>query len=202
MQVPTACIGANPSADAGSNALCVPGDAFTKRFCNGAYPDIALALMNKSSPFTRMYLRGDVDAWNADGGISTRARLQFDEEMLVLRRREPPANSVVVGAGAGYQVMRWDGSCFTLDEGELTSRKPPVAKHPPIPWRKLAERTKDALLKNTKVLAAFQRRGKECKGASTGEVSKACESADTALSAAVVTELRGGFAMPQPEPLP
>ncbi len=199
--VPMTCAGA-ASPDAGPGALCMPGDDFAKRFCKSSYPDVALVLMGRSSPFTRMYLRGDVDAWNADGGISARARLQFDEEMLVLRRREAPTNSVVVGAGGGYLVMRWDGSCYTLEDGELTARKPPVAKHPPIPWRKLAERTKDELLKNAKVLAAFQKRGKECKGVSTGEVSKACEAADAALSAAVVVETRAGLTLPTPDPLP
>ncbi len=98
--------------------------------------------------------------------------------------------------------MRWDGSCYTLDDGELTQRRPPVAKHPSIPWKKLAERTKEELLKNARVLAAFQRRGKECKGATSGEVSKSCEQADAALSATVVTETRGGLTLSAADPLP
>ena len=49
---------------------------------------------------------------------------------------------------------------------------------------------------------AYQRRGKECKGAISGEVSRACESSDAALSAAVVAEIRGGLAIPPPEHLP
>jgi hypothetical protein len=149
-----------------------------------------------------MYVSGDVDAWNAEGGMSTRARLEFGEEMLVLRRRAAAANSIVVGASGGYQVMRWDGSCYTLEDGELTPRRPPVAKHPPLPWRRLSERTKDALLKNKKVLSAFQRRGRECKGATSGEVSAACEQAEAALSATIVAEMRAGLTLPNPDPLP
>jgi hypothetical protein len=104
-----------------------------------------------------------------------------------------------VGAGASFLVMRWDGNCYTLDEGELTTKKPPAAKHGPIPWRWISDRTKDALLTSPKVLAAFQRRAKECQGVSSGDISRACEHADQALSAAVVAEVRGGLAIPTPD---
>jgi hypothetical protein len=194
--VPTKC--ATPNA-----AVCVPDFGFVKKMCNGSFPDVALVLMAKDAPFTRVYMKGDVDGWNADGGASARARLHYDEEMLVLRRRTPPANGIVVGSGgAGYLVMRWDGNCYTLEDTELTTRKPPAPKHAPIPWRLYSEPTKTALLKSPKVLAAYQRRGKECKGAISGEVTRACEQADTALSAAVIAEIRGGMIIPQPEKLP
>ena len=171
--------------------------------CGGSFPDVALVLLAKDTPFVRMFMKGDVDGWNADGGASARARLRFDEEVLVLRRRSPPANGIVVGSGgAGYLVMRWDGNCYTLEDAELTAKKPAMARYAPIPWRLFSDRTRSALLGSPKVLAAYQRRGKECKGAISGEVSRACESADAALSAAVVAEIRGGLAIPPPEHLP
>lgn len=194
--VPTTC--ASPDA-----AVCVPDPAFVKRMCNGSFPDVALVLMGKDTPFVRMYMKGDVDGWNADGGASARARLRFDEEMLVVRRRTAPTNGIVVGSGGGgYLVMRWDGNCYTLEDSDLTTKRPPAPKLPPIPWRLLSDRTKDALLKSPKVLAAYQKRGKECKGAISGEVTRACEQADTALSLAIVAEIRGGLAIPTPEHLP
>jgi hypothetical protein len=120
-----------------------------------------------------------------------------------LRRRAAPTGGIVVGSGgAGYLVMRWDGNCYTLEEPELTAKRPSAPKHAPIPWTRLDARTKDALLVNAKILAAYQRRGKECKGALSGEVTRACEQADTALSAAVVAEIRGGLTLPPPEHLP
>lgn len=134
--------------------------------------------------------------------VSARAHLAFDEEMLVLKRRTPPANSIVVGAGAGYLVMRWDGNCYTLDEGELTAKKPPSPRHASLPWRYYTERTKSALLEHPKVAAALQRRGKECKGAVSGDVTKACEQADAALSTAIVSEIRSGATIPTPDHLP
>jgi len=89
------------------------------------------------------------------------------------------------------------------------SRPRPERRHrqrraTPIPWRRLEDRTKDALRKSPggRVLAAYQKRGKECKGALSGEVTRACEQADTALSNAVVAEIRGGLTLPVPEHLP
>lgn len=193
--VPTTC--ATPGAEP-----CVPEHAFVKRLCDGSFPDVALTLLGKDTPFARVYLRGDVDGWNADGGASARARLHTDEEVLVLRRREAPKNGIVVGAGGGYLVMRWDGNCYTLEDGELATRRPRAPRHAPIPWRFLEEKTRDALLARPKVLAAFQKRGKECKGAVSGEVSRACEQADASLSEAVVAEVRGGIALPAPEKRP
>lgn len=182
----------------------MPDAAFVKRLCNGSFPDVALLLMGKTSPsYTRMYMKGDVDGWNADGGGSARARLRFEEEMLVLKRRNPPTNGIVMGSGGpGYLLLRWDGNCYTLEDGEITTKRPSSPKTPPIPWRLFAESTKNALLKSPKVLAAYQRRGKECKGAISGQVTLACEKADTALSDAIVAEVRGGITIPSPERLP
>jgi hypothetical protein len=194
--VPAAC--AVPDA-----TTCVPEPAFVKRMCNGSFPDVALVLMGKDTPFVRMYMRGDVDGWNADGGASARARLRFDEEMLVVRRRTAATSGIVVGSGGGgYLVMRWDGNCYTLEDSDLTSKKPPTPKVPPIPWRLLGDRTKNALLKSPKILAAYQKRGKECKGAISGEVTRACEQADSALTNAIVAGIRSGLALPAPEHLP
>ena len=192
-----------PASCATNDGVCAPDADFAKRMCNGSFPDVGLALMAKDTPFTRVYLKGDMDGWNADGGASARAKLYFDEEVLVLRRRSAPKGGMVVGSGGGgYLVMRWDGNCYTVDDGEVSTRRPPAPKHSPIPWRFLGDKTKDALLADAKVMAAYQRRGKECKGATSGDVTKACEQADVALTAAVVAAVRGGLAVPTPERLP
>lgn len=192
-----------PKTCAGAAAPCVPDPAFVKRLCNTPFFDVALTLFAKESPFTRMYLKGDVEAWNADGGASARAKLAFDEEVLALRRRATPAGGMVVGSGgAGWLVLRWDGNCYSLEEGELTEKRPPQPKGAPLPFRLYEPETKDALLKNARILAAYKKRGKECKGAISGDVSRACEQADTALSVQIVTEIRGGLTLPLPSKLP
>lgn len=192
-----------PATCAATDPVCTPDADFAARMCGGAFADAALVLFQKSTPFSRMYLRGDVDGWNAEGGLSARAKLLFDEEVLVLKRREAPKTGIVVnGGGAGYLVIRWDGNCYTLSDGELTTKRPPAPKHSSIAWRYLGERVRTALLQSPKILAAYQRRGKECKGATSGDVSKACELADAALGDAVVSEVRGGLAVPAPERVP
>jgi hypothetical protein len=183
--------------------VCSPGTDFSNRVCATAQPDVALILFSKGSPWTRLYLKGDVDAWNAEGGASARAKLAFDEEVIVLKHREAPkGTAIVVGASGGYQVMRIDGNCYSLDEGEVTMHHPPRAKHPPIPWRYLTERTRNALLDNASIKGAYDKRGRECKGASVGEVSLACEQADTALSNGIVDAVKTGFVIPTPDKLP
>lgn len=154
------------------------------------------------SLFSRVYLKGATEGWNADSGKSARAKLFFQEEMLVLKRRVAPKNGIVVGGGGGYLVMRWDSNCYTLEDGEVSTTKPAKPTNAPLQWNLLEPPTKDALMKSPAVLAAFQKRGKECKGVTSGVVSKACESADSALTAAVVDEVRKGVALPMPAKLP
>src|SRR5688572_3633937 len=81
--IPMSCA----SNDAGA---CFPEAGFVKRFCNGSFPDVALVLFSKEAPFTRLYVKSEIDAWNAEGGASARTKLLADEEVLALRRREAP----------------------------------------------------------------------------------------------------------------
>jgi hypothetical protein len=191
--IPTECASTDP---------CTPDPEFVKRLCSGSYPEVALLLMAKGAPFTRMYLRGDVDGWNAESGLNNRARLVFDEEVLVLRRRKAPAGSIVVSSGDGFLVMRWDGYCYTVTENEITAKKPPTVKSSAIPWKAYSERTKDALLKNANIQTAFQRRRKECNNLETEAARSACERAELAFSAAVADEVRAGATIPTPERRP
>ena len=42
------------------------------------------------------------------------------------------SRSGMTGAQAAYDVLCWDGSCVSVMEGELTTRRPPAPK--PNPW--------------------------------------------------------------------
>jgi hypothetical protein len=195
--MPTAC------AASKDPQTCTPPGPFVDALCNGSFLDAAVVLFGKGSPWTRAYLRGDVDGWYASGGGSARARLGFDEEVLVLRVRPAATTGVVVGNGsASYDVLRWDGLCYTLDSGELTTKRPPKAKHPPIPFHRFSDAMQSALLANDKVRAARSLRGKECHGVTTGDVSLACERADHALGEAVIDYVMSGGTLPPPGKIP
>jgi hypothetical protein len=191
LAMPDACAPGDPDT-------CVPGSSFADHVCAASRPDVGLALFAKGSPWTRLYLKGDVDGWNAEGG-SVRARLAFDEEVIVLKKRAPATGgAMMVGTATSYQVMRWDGNCYSLDDGELTRRRPPHAKHPSIPWKYLSEGIRGALMNDGGVKSAYAKRTKECKGVTMGDVSLACVQADTAFSDAIVAAVQAGFPLPTP----
>jgi hypothetical protein len=197
-QIPTACAGGSESK------LCLPPPAFVKRLCAGSFPDVALALFAKGSPFTRGYLSRDTEAWDASGGASASAKLLFEEEVLLLSHRVPDTGGMVVSGagGGGYDVLRWDGSCASLMSEEVRLRPPGKAKHALIRWKSLDQKMRDALEADEKVGKVAEERRKECKGGTMGGVTPQCEKVDKKLTAAVVAYLRNGGALPPPGPLP
>src|SRR5262249_4353327 len=106
------------------------------------------------------------------------------------------------GAGGGYDVLRWDGTCASLSDEEVTTKSPPKAKHAKIPWKSLDEAVKSALVTDDRVGKVVVERKKECKGATMGEVSIKCVKADDMLSVVVVDFVRNGGSVPPPAKLP
>ena len=161
-----------------------------ERLCDKAHQDVALALLTRGTPFTRLYLRGKLD------------ELLFDEEVLALRFHAPSKTGMVVGSVAGtYDVLRWDGSCATGVEAEaITRTRPPSPRAARVKWHRIDPKAQDVLIAGSEaVKRAHSKRGKECRGAMIGDVSAACEKADAALGEAVVAYLRGGGNLPQVE---
>jgi hypothetical protein len=152
---------------------------------------VALALFAKEMPFTRMYLRGKLE------------ELAFDEEVLALRYHGVPKNGIQVGSAAGtYDVLRWDGTCSMAVDAELLTRaKPPKPKSARVQWHRLGDKIQDALIaQSDTVKRAHAKRGKECRGAMSGDVSASCAKADAVLVDAVVDFVRGGAgSLPVPE---
>jgi hypothetical protein len=181
-------------------SLCMPAPAYAKKLCGGIFPEVALGLFAKGTPWTRVYLAGDVEAWNASGGLTHRARLAFDEEVLVLARHGAGNGGgiVMTGAQASYDVLRWDGTCVSVMEGELTARRPPKPKPAPVRFDRLEETTRRALLAAPKVKSTHEALGKSCSSVSTPKEKKACDKADLAFSQAVVDVVRGGTDLPTP----
>lgn len=145
---PSECSGEN------ANGICGPPEPFVKAVCAGSRkPDVALLLFAKGSPWTRAYLRLNVEAWYT-GSRSARVGMKFDEEVIVLYHPNPAGGIIINGGGAPYDVMRLDGSCATLSGEEVTRKRPPAPKHAPVPWQRLDPRTRDALLSDPAIAEA------------------------------------------------
>lgn len=189
-----------PKECARKTGTCVPPRAFVEKLCQGSYPSVALYLFGNKLPFARGYLKGRTKAWNASGGASADGWLEFDEEVLVLAERKADLGGMQVsgGGGASYDALRWDGSCVTLSGEELTLTPPPSPKSSRVEWRFLDDNVQEALRAESAVNEAYLVRRKECKGATSGEVSGKCVKADDRLSAEIIKFLRAGGAVPEP----
>jgi hypothetical protein len=195
--LPTTC------TDAGDK-LCMPPGDFVKRLCGGFFPDVALSMLAKGTPWTRGYLRvKSTEAWNASGGVSSADKIIFDEEFVILtHRRADTGGMVVSGAGGGYDVLRWDGTCASLMDEEVSLKTPPAPKSAKIPWKSLDNKIRNALLSDDKVSKTYTERQKECKGATIGDVSLKCVKVDDLLSVVIVDFIRNGGTLPAPPKLP
>jgi len=179
--------------------LCLPKPGFAKRLCQHVYPDVALSYFRKGTPFTRGYLKGNVDAWNASGGVSSGDKLVFDEEVIVLFVRTNKTGIEVSGASGGYDVLRWDGSCATLSSEEMTLTAPPTKpKTAKVSWQALGDSFQATLLGDANIAKLNKERRDECKGATIGDVSKKCVKLVDGLGDAISNYVRGGGDLPAP----
>lgn len=196
--IPEAC------ANGTSGDGCVMPKAFVKRLCAGVYPELALMLFQKGTPWKRAYVAvKEVNPFNGLSGPSSEEKLFFEEELLVLRSQKMDTGGMQVsGAGSTYDVLRWDGSCATLSGEEVRLVAPPKPKHATIPWRILEDATQEALKKDEALAKVAAERRKECKGATMGAVSAKCEKADRMLNDLVVDAVRNGTTVPKPAKVP
>jgi hypothetical protein len=171
--------------------VCAPPGDFVDRLCARPHQDIALTLLAKGTPFTRLYAKGKLD------------EILSGEEVLALRFHGVPKGGMVVGSGQGsYDVLRWDGSCSMAVEAEvLTQTAPPRPRTAHVQWHRIGDKTQTALIGGSDaVKRAHGKRGKECKGAMSGDVSASCEKADAELVQAIVEYVRGGGTLPLADP--
>lgn len=192
--IPTKCAKKDP---------CVPAAGYVKALCKSSYPSVALNFFRGGTPWQRGYLTRKTEAINASGGISGEGYLEFDEEVIVLQKRKNDYGGMQVsGSMGGYYVLRWDGTCNDIAGEELTFNKPPQPKAAKIEWRFLEENTQEALRADEKLNEMINARRKECKGASSGEVSKKCVDLDKKLTEAIAKTVRGGIDLPVPNKHP
>jgi hypothetical protein len=196
--IPEAC------AKGTSGDGCLMPQKFAKRLCGGVYPELALMLFQKGSPWKRAYVAvKEANPFNGYSGPSSEEKLFFEEELLVIRSHKADTGGMQVsGAGSTYDVLRWDGSCATLSGEEVRLVAPAKPKHATIPWRILEDATQEALKKDENLAKVAAERRKECKGATMGAVSAKCEKADKMLNDLVVEAVRNGTTVPKPAKVP
>jgi hypothetical protein len=190
-----------PEGCEGSASECVMPREFVKRLCAKAYPDLALYFFRKGSPWRRAYVGvKDVAPFNGLSGPSSEEKLVFDEELIVLSEKKAATGGMQVSGASGstFDLLRWDGTCATMNASELRFDSPPKPKHAPVVYRFLEDATQAVLEKDEKFATAVLTRKKECKGATMGNVSLKCEQADKKLNDMMIDVVRGGAAVPQP----
>lgn len=186
-------------------SVCTPDPRWVKKLCQDVYPAVALYLFASSSPFTHAYLSRKTKAVNASGGATSGSEwLVFDEEVVLLYHRAANTSGIQVsGESGGYDAMRLDGSCVTLEGDEVRMDVPPTPKYTDVPWRYLGEDMEDALMQVPAIKEAYIARRKECKGAFSGSVSDKCVKLDVALNHTIVAALKnGGTSLPEPAQRP
>jgi hypothetical protein len=183
---------------------CLPPQQWVDKLCGGVHPELALHMFRGGSPWKRLYSRATAPAFNGTGGPSlSDERVQRGEELIALRRnsdaKRSNAGEMSVGDTAGYDLLRWNGSCVTLHDGEF-SRKPPRrrAAHARVDWRALGDRVQDTLREDEFVSRALIARRKECRGITLGSVTRKCVEQEKSLIKAVVDYVRAGGELPEP----
>jgi hypothetical protein len=181
---------------------CLPPTRWVDKLCSGVHPEVALHMFRGGSPWRRMYSRARAPAYNGAGGPSSDERVEKGEELIALRRngdgRSSSAGEMTVGDTAGYDLLRWNGSCVTLHDGEYSPKAPRRREHARVEWRWLGDEVRSALTSDGTVKEAYVARRKECKGATFGRVTKKCVEREDSLVGAIVDYVRAGGELPQP----
>ena len=182
---------------------CLPPSKWVDKLCSGVHPEVALHMFRGGSPWKRVYSRHRAPAFNGAGGPSVSDdRVEKGEELIALRRnsdgRGSSAGEMTIGDTAGYDLLRWNGSCVTMHDGEYSTQAPRRREHARVEWRWLGDSIRSALTSDGTVKDAYVARRKECKGVTFGAVSKKCVEREDSLVAAIVDYVRSGGSLPEP----
>lgn len=187
-----------PSRCVYRKGACMPPVQWARKVCEDVYPDLALYMFRAGTPWTRFYMRTGLNAVNG-WGPTIAEDLVYSEEVIPINWRRQREDFQVEGSVGTYDVLRWNGSCVTLDLSEVTSKPPSRPQHSRIDWKQLSEPMQQALLEDEEVARTYQARRKECRGASIGRVTAKCEQLDKQL-VDVITEYVRSSAKELPPP--
>ncbi len=195
--LPKAC-----AASAGDASACPLPPDFAERLCNGSYPEVALHLFAPNTPWKRAYLRRSFKAWHV-GGRGELRELRANEEVLVLSTKAGAGASLGMG-GQAFEVLRWDGTCVSLMEDEVSFHKPGAAVPANIQWKKLDPAFRTALGEDKQLeqLRAAWTRACDAPDADKEPGKTKCELALRRFSLAVAQSVGKGKPLPPPNSMP
>jgi hypothetical protein len=171
-----------------SVATCTPRRG--SKVCSVAESDVeqicrapaAVKAFAAGKTLARAWLRGDVEVWSSVHHARTsKDTARFDEEVLVLAERRARGGIVVTGSAVSYEVLRWNGSCATLSEGEITWKRPPAPGRP-VDFAKLDNATREWLASDVEVLRLEGEREAIC---APNPFTRACKKASQKRDAAL-----------------
>jgi hypothetical protein len=181
---------------------CLPPSGWVKRLCDDVYPDVALHMFAPGTPWKRLYMRARAEPFNASGGASLLGdKLERGEEIIALKRRSNDG-AIQVGDNAGYDILRWNGACATIHDGDYVEDRPSHIVQSKVEWRRLGVPLREYLEAQPAIEAAYQARRKSCHGHSMGIVSGDCEDNDRLLMEEVVRYIQTGPELPAASRMP
>lgn len=184
LEIPTEC------ATSGAK-VCTPPTLFVAKLCQSKSADLALSMFRKT-PWTRAYLRRDMEAWYTGARHSSPMHLVLDEEVIVVASRSGGSNGVQVSGSGSYDVYRWDGRCVSVMADEVSLRRPPVPSTP-IVWQSLTEATREALLDDHGIKVRRNQQHDRCLKNSS---APRCTEATAALVRVIAEYVRKGGKLP------
>jgi hypothetical protein len=185
-----------------SKPPCMPPPTFVERLCQDVYPDVALHMFAPGTPWRRFYMLHNAEPFNASGGASLLGdKMRRGEEVIALRRRNQRAG-VQVSDVAGWDVLRWNGACASIHDGEFTTDPPNTVGNARPEWRSLGFEMRETLTAVPEFHEVYEARRKSCKGITLGRVSSDCETYDKKLSEEIVRQVRNGTKLPPPKKIP
>jgi hypothetical protein len=185
-----------------SKPPCMPPPTFVKRLCQDVYPDVALHMFKPGTPWRRFYMLHNAEPFNASGGASLMGdKMRRGEEVIALMRRNP-RSGVQVSDIAGWDVLRWNGACATIHDGEFSTDPPSDPGHARVEWKSLGLEQRLAFEAEPRFLEIYEQRRKSCKGITIGRVTADCEKDDKLLADEIVRHVRNGMQLPKPKKIP
>lgn len=180
----------------------MPPPRWAEKLCQGGvYQDLALYMFRSGTPWTRFYMRTGLNAVNG-WGPTVAEDLVSREEVIPINYRRQTQAFYVEGSMGTFDVLRWNGSCVTLDANEVTTQPPPSPRNSRVEWRSMSDDMQRALLRDSEVEGVYAARRRECKGASIGRVSAECERLDKKLVDVIARYVRSVDSLPPPSERP